>query len=86
LGLMRGRGYEEETTLLAGESILFCTDLGQGEFMKGNPKPALRFFSHREDVTLNNPLSPPALPRVGGSRSLRLCGPWRIAFQRWQVP
>jgi hypothetical protein len=60
--------------------------LGQGEFAKGNPKPALRFFSHREDVTLNNPLSPPALPRVGGSRSLRLCGPWRIAFQRWQVP
>jgi ketosteroid isomerase-like protein len=33
---------------------------GQGEFAKGNPEPCKRFFSHREDVTLNNPLSPPA--------------------------
>jgi ketosteroid isomerase-like protein len=35
-------------------------DLAQGEFMKGNPKPVQDLFSHREDVTLNNPLSPPA--------------------------
>jgi ketosteroid isomerase-like protein len=34
--------------------------LAQGEFAKGNPEPCKRFFSHREDVTLNNPLSPPA--------------------------
>jgi ketosteroid isomerase-like protein len=26
-----------------------------GEFMKGNPEPAKRLFSHREDVTLANP-------------------------------
>ena len=32
---------------------------GQGEFAKGNPEPCKRFFSHREDVTLNNPSSPP---------------------------
>jgi ketosteroid isomerase-like protein len=34
--------------------------LCQGEFVKGNPEPCKRLFSHREDVTLNNPLSPPA--------------------------
>jgi hypothetical protein len=33
---------------------------GQGELVKGNPEPCKRLFSHREDVTLNNPLSPPA--------------------------
>ena len=32
----------------------------QGEFVKGNPEPCKRLFSNREDVTLNNPLSPPA--------------------------
>jgi ketosteroid isomerase-like protein len=34
--------------------------LAQGEFVKGNPEPVKRLISHREDVTLNNPLSPPA--------------------------
>ena len=34
--------------------------LAQGEFAKGNPEPCKRFFSRREDVTLNNPLSPSA--------------------------
>jgi ketosteroid isomerase-like protein len=31
-----------------------------GEFMKGNPQPVQKLFSHREDVTLANPLGPPA--------------------------
>jgi ketosteroid isomerase-like protein len=31
-----------------------------GEFVKGNPEPAKMVFSHREDVTLANPLGPPA--------------------------
>ena len=31
-----------------------------GEFVKGNPEPAKMMFSHREDVTLANPLGPPA--------------------------
>ena len=31
-----------------------------GEFMKGNPEPAKKLFSHRDDVTLANPLGPPA--------------------------
>jgi ketosteroid isomerase-like protein len=31
-----------------------------GEFMKGNPEPVQKLFSHRGDVTLANPLGPPA--------------------------
>ena len=31
-----------------------------GEFMKGDPEPVWKFHSHREDVTLANPLGPPA--------------------------
>jgi ketosteroid isomerase-like protein len=42
------------------EEVLEQFHQGQGEFAKGNPEPCKRFFSHREDVTLNNPLSPPA--------------------------
>jgi ketosteroid isomerase-like protein len=34
--------------------------LGLDDFMKGNPKPVKELFSHREDVTLANPLGPPA--------------------------
>jgi ketosteroid isomerase-like protein len=30
------------------------------EFVKGNPKPMQTMFSHREDVTLANPIAPPA--------------------------
>lgn len=33
---------------------------GQGELVKGNAEPCKSLFSHRGDVTLNNPLSPPA--------------------------
>jgi len=35
-------------------------NLAQGEFLKGNVEPMNNLFSHGEDVTLNNPLSPPA--------------------------
>ncbi len=31
-----------------------------GEFVKGNPEPSKMVFSHQEDVTLANPLGPPA--------------------------
>jgi hypothetical protein len=34
--------------------------LAADEFVKGNPEPAKELFSHREDVTLNNPFSLPA--------------------------
>src|SRR5215216_347245 len=33
------------------------------EFVKGNPDPGKKLFSHREDVTLANPLGPPARGR-----------------------
>ena len=47
--------------------------LAAGEFVKGNPEPARKLFSHREDVTLANPQGP--LPCVDGSRLLR---PWSM--------
>jgi ketosteroid isomerase-like protein len=34
--------------------------LALGEFVKGNPESVKKMFSHREDVTLANPLGPPA--------------------------
>src|SRR5918997_5697137 len=30
------------------------------EIVKGNPEPMQGMFSHRDDVTLNNPIAPPA--------------------------
>jgi ketosteroid isomerase-like protein len=35
--------------------------LGLEEFVKGNPEAVKKLFSHRDDVTLANPLGPPAL-------------------------
>ena len=34
--------------------------LALDEFIKGNPEPVQKLFSHRDDVTLANPLGPPA--------------------------
>jgi hypothetical protein len=34
--------------------------LAQGEFVKGNPEPFKKLHSRRDDVTLANPLGPPA--------------------------
>jgi ketosteroid isomerase-like protein len=42
------------------DQVIEQFDLAQGEFVKGNPEPMNKVFSHQEDVTLNNPLSPPA--------------------------
>src|SRR5512132_3063017 len=33
-------------------------NLAQGELLKGNPEPAKNLCSHRQDVTLANPLGP----------------------------
>ena len=33
--------------------------LALGEFMKGNPEPAKKLFSHGEGVSLANPYGPP---------------------------
>lgn len=32
--------------------------LALGEFVKGNPQPMQMMFSHREDITLANPIAP----------------------------
>jgi ketosteroid isomerase-like protein len=42
---------------------------GLDEFMKGNPEPVKELFSHKEDVTLANPLGPPVRgwERVGAA-------------------
>lgn len=34
--------------------------LGLEELVKGDPEPVKKLFSHRDDVTLANPLGPPA--------------------------
>jgi ketosteroid isomerase-like protein len=34
--------------------------LALGEFVNGNPAPVKELYSHRDDVTLANPLGPPA--------------------------
>jgi ketosteroid isomerase-like protein len=42
------------------DELIEQINLAQGELIKGNPEPMNNLFSHRDDVTLNNPLSPPA--------------------------
>ena len=40
--------------------VLEQCQLALRQFIKGNPDPMQRMFSHREDVTLANPIAPPA--------------------------
>ena len=42
------------------DQVIEQFDLAQGEMVKGTPEPAMKLFSHREDVTLANPLGPTA--------------------------
>jgi ketosteroid isomerase-like protein len=42
------------------DEVIEQYNLALGEFIKGNPEPVKTMFSHREDVTLANPLGPPA--------------------------
>jgi ketosteroid isomerase-like protein len=42
------------------DEVIEQCQLALGEFVKGNPEPAQKLFSHREDVTLANPIAPPA--------------------------
>ena len=52
------------------DEVIDQFDLAQTEFVRGNPEPMNKVFSHQEGVTLNNP-SP--LPRMDG---MRLLGQW----------
>jgi ketosteroid isomerase-like protein len=42
------------------DQIIEQCQLALGKFVKGNPEPMQRMFSHREDVSLANPLGPAA--------------------------
>jgi ketosteroid isomerase-like protein len=42
------------------DEIIERYQMGLDEFMKGDPEPVKGLFSHTEDVTLANPLGPPA--------------------------
>jgi ketosteroid isomerase-like protein len=43
------------------DQVVEQCQLALGEFVKGRPEPMQMMFSHREDVTLANPIAPPAL-------------------------
>ncbi len=45
------------------DEVIEQCQLALREFVKGNPEPVQKLFSHQEDVTLANPFGPPA--RVG---------------------
>jgi ketosteroid isomerase-like protein len=58
-----GKRYGEDiqvSSVDAFDQVLEQNHLALGEFLKGNPEPVKKLWSHRDDVTLNNPLSPPA--------------------------
>ena len=40
------------------DQVVEQVQLALGEFVKGNPEPVKELFSHRDDVTLANPLFP----------------------------
>jgi hypothetical protein len=42
------------------DEVIEQFQLALNEFLKGNPGPAQNLFSHRDDVSLANPLGPPA--------------------------
>ena len=42
------------------DQVIEQCQLALDEFVKGDPEPMQSMFSHREDVSLNNPFSPPA--------------------------
>ena len=59
----------------------------QGEFLRGNPEPVKKLFSHREDVSLANPYGPPVrgfdevAKAVEHAASLHTDG----TFLEWQI-
>jgi len=42
------------------DQVIEQCQLALDEFVKGHPQPMQAMFSHREDVSLANPFSPPA--------------------------
>jgi ketosteroid isomerase-like protein len=48
----------EMTTQADVDEFLAQFDAAVGELLKGNPEPGKKVYSHRQDVTLANPLGP----------------------------
>ena len=48
------------TTVEDLDQVIERCQLALGEFVKGDPEPMKEMFSNREDVSLANPLGPPA--------------------------
>jgi hypothetical protein len=46
------------TTSEDADVLIEQSHLAWGEFVKGNPEPAMNLFSHRDDVTVANPFGP----------------------------
>jgi ketosteroid isomerase-like protein len=40
------------------DELIAQFDLAQGEFVKSNPEPIKKWYSHRQEVTLANPIGP----------------------------
>ena len=42
------------------DELIAQFDLAQGEFVKSNPEPIKKWYSHRQEVSLANPIGPTA--------------------------
>jgi len=56
----RGKGAIRMSAVEDVDQLIERFNIAQGEVVRGNAEPANRLFSLREDVTLANPLGPPA--------------------------
>ena len=52
------RNEREDVAVDGAEDVIERSHLAWGEFVKGDPQPALQLFSHRDDVTVGNPFGP----------------------------
>ena len=58
--MSRERGNLEMAAVEGVDRLIEQFQLSMDGFLKGDPEPTKRVFSHKEDVTLANPLGPPA--------------------------
>jgi ketosteroid isomerase-like protein len=49
---------EDDVTVDDAETLVERSHLAWGEFVNGDPEPALQLFSHAEDVSVGNPFGP----------------------------
>jgi ketosteroid isomerase-like protein len=58
LPLASQRTEEEDVAVDDAEGVIERSHVAWGEFVKGDPQPALQLFSNRDDVTVGNPFGP----------------------------